>query len=799
MEMKNKKSHRVNEAMFRFTKICTSFPKTVIALQLLLTVFFAWQSTTVQRDHSMDRMIPPDEPIRIFYEEFREHFNINSKIVIAVYDPNGVYTPAALEQIYRLTEKLKSLDLVQKVQSLASIENIEAEDGMITIDVISDAPPKTPEAIKEFAATARKNPMIADGLVSEDETSTILLVEPTFKIDETHKAVVASKEIDAIVEADDGPGKIYITGFPRVIGMSNRLMDRDNKVMLPLVALLLLALLWVSFRSARGVWIPMSVVLASVIWTYGAIGLVGMKTTIICASIPIVLVSMGIADGIHVLHEYYHHLRKGADNLTAIHGTMLEMNSPVVMTSLTTIVGFMALATSKIVPIREYGMAVSLGVLWAMLFSLSFIPAALVLLGRPKNIIEEKDSNLGYLAKLSIALGRYSLSHTKRIAVTFFLVLIVTGATGAFLKVRNNPVMYFKEGSDLRVSDAFLNEHFAGTGEIRVQIDGLKPDAMKDPGLLVNIDRFQSILEELPEVGNTASLIDFLRRMNVVLNDNDESYDRVPGTRKDVGETWTPEAGRAKIAQYFLLYESTGGEELSTAVDFEYQRANIHVNVKSNDSNVYRKVVDRIEEVQNELFPPGKYRIGITGSGAINLKVVDYLVMGQIMSLSISFLVVFIMLVILFRSFVDALIGAIPLVITVSANFAVMVLMDIPLNMGTALLASVTIGVGVDYSIHFIHRYRLEKQRSRDLQTTVDTTMDTSGRAIVFNAMSVGGGFGILVSSSFMPLVYMGILMPLIMLVNALGALLVIPVFLNLLHKKDRDFSQTAATDHDLA
>jgi uncharacterized protein len=784
MDMQQTKNSRLNETMLRFTKICTRFPKAVITFLLLLTLSFAYFAGTVERDHSLERIIPPDEPIRVFYDEFREHFDIKSKIVIAVYHPDGIYTPAALEQVYRLTDKLNALDLIDRVQSLATIENIDAEDGMITIDVIAKAVPKTGEEIRTFTETARANPMIANGLVSGDEMSTILLVQPAFEIDETHNAVVVSKKIDAIVNADPGPGKIYVTGFPTVIGMSNRHMDRDNKVMLPLVGLLLLVLLWFSFRSVRGVWIPFSVVVASVVWTYGVIGLADMKTTIICASIPIVLVSMGIADGIHVLHEYYHHLRKGADNLTAIHNTMLEMNAPVVMTSLTTMVGFMALATSKIVPIREYGLAVALGVLWAMCFSLSFIPAVLTLLGKPKKILSAKVANQGILERLSIALGRYSLSHSKQIAVTFFLALLATGALSPFLKVRNNPVMYFRDGSDLRISDAFLNEHFAGTGELQVQIDGKKEGALKDPELLEKIARFQVMLEELPEVGNTTSVIDFLRRMNVVLNENNEAFDRVPGTKEDMGDSWTPEAGRAKIAQYYLLYESTGGEELSSAVDFMYQRAHIHVNAKSNDSRQYRIIMNRIEEVQEELFPSDKYVVGITGAGAINLKVVEYLVLGQVMSLLLSAAVVFLMLMFLFKSVVDAMIGAIPLIITVTTNFAVMVLVDIPLNMGTALIASVVIGVGVDYSIHFIHRYRLECKRSDDINAAVDTTMDTSGRAIMFNAMSVGGGFAILLASSFMPLVYLGILMPLVMFVNALAALLVIPAFLNLLRKR---------------
>ena len=782
----SKQASGINRLMFRITRISTAFPWIIIVLTILLTGFFGYFAQFIERDHSMNRLVPPNEPIRIFYEEFRKHFNIESKIIIAVHNPQGIFSPETLKQISRLSKNITALKLVDDVQSLTMIENISASDGMITVQPLADSPPRTAQEVQAFAKAARSNPMIHNGLVSKDETSTVMFAQPAFAIDETHKAVECSKAIYEITDNDPGPGKIYVTGLPIVFGLSNRMMDRDNRVMLPLVTLLLVLLLWVSFRTVRGVWIPLTVVVVSVIWTYGFVGLVGMKTTIICASIPIVLVSMGIADGIHVLHEYYHHLRKGQDNLGAIHLTMKEMNSPVLMTSLTTAVGFVALSTSKIGPIREYGFAVALGIIWAMIFSLTFIPAALTILGKPKRLSSAQALRAGMLERFCKSLGRYSLQHAKKIVAAFALILIVTGAISTFLKVRNNPVTYFLEGSDLRISDKFLNRHFAGTGEISVQVDGLEPDALKDPELLSDIEKFQQRVEQLAVVGGTTSVNDFLKRMNVVLHDDNPSFDRIPGTRQDLGDGWTAEKGRSKVAQYFLLYETTGGEDLARAVDFTYQRAHIHIQVKSNDSNDYRTIMDRVNEAAKELFVKDECKLSFTGAGAINLKVVEYLVRGQIMSLIVSFIGVFLMLVVLFRSFTHAVIGAIPLIITVTTNFAVMVLSGIPLNMGTALIASVIIGVGVDYSIHFIHRYRLETKRTGDILATVEITMDTSGRAILFNAFSVGGGFAILLASSFMPLVYLGVLLPLVMLVNALAALCVIPAFLNLLAKPDR-------------
>lgn len=775
---------KINDWMLSLTRFCCKYPRTIVGLTIVLTVTSAFFARAVETDNSMERMLPADEPVVHFYNEFREHFNLKNSIVLGIEYPKGVYTPEILQQVDRLSKKLSALDRIDKVQSLTTMEDITGEDGMIMVSPLADKIPSTPQEVDRFVKAARNNSMFSEGLVSKDETATILFALPGFFAFEPSECINAYHEIKAIIDADPGPGKIYFAGLPTVIAMNTAYMNRDNRVMLPIIALTVLLLLWLSFRSLRGIWIPISVVVAAVIWTFGALGALGMKINIISTSIPIVLVAMGIADGIHILHEYYHCLRNGLDNQSAVLKTMHEMNSPVVMTSLTTSVGFLALSTSQIVPIKEYGASVAFGILAAMIFSLTFIPASLILLGKPKNVLSENVAHQGVLDRLSKFIGRQSLRHAGMVLVLFFIILVICGATASFLKVRNNPVHYFRQSSEIRKSDDFLNANFAGTGEVIAQIDGKKENAVKDPEFLLNIRKLQDRLESLPEVGLSLSITDYLERMNYVLNENDPSYDRLPGTHADLQEDYTFEKGRKKIAQYLLLYEMAGGSELSQIVDFTYRRTNIRISVKSNSSVEYKTVIDELNSSFKELFDGDKYTIGITGHGQINLKVVQYLVLGQIVSLIVSLVVVFIMLIILFRSIVDALVGTVPLIITVLSNFAVMVVSDIPLNMGTALIASVIIGVGVDYSIHFIHRYRIEQVRTKDIQATVETTMNTSGRAILFNAIAVGGGFAVLLFSSFLPVVYLGLLVPLVMIINALAALIVIPAFLNLLEKR---------------
>lgn len=769
----------------RMTIAFTRYPRTVIALILSLSLLFAFFAKDVGRDHSAEGLLPASDPLHAYYAEFKKHFDIKAQIAIALFHEGGLYTPEMIAQVGRISDWLEASGFVEEVKSLTTVESITSSGGEILVGPLVKAIPETEEDVESLREAVRQNPMIHDNLVSPDENATLILARPNFDPWETSKCVAIYDSLKKMLADDPGPGKAYVAGYPIITGLADKYMDRDNRVMMPIVSVVVILLLWLAFRSLRGVCIPLAVVVAAIVWTFGAMHLTGVKITIIATSIPIILMAMGIADGIHVISEYYHQLGLGKDNRSAVLHTMKEMNAPVVMTSVTTAVGFLALWTADIVPIREFGAAVAFGIMAAMVFSLSFIPACLVLLGRPKRLLTIPVDR-GWMQGFSRAIGRASLHYAKPLIAVFVLGVIVTGAISTQLRVRQNPVHYFRSDSEVRTSSEFIDEHFPGTGAIHIQVDSGERGGLKDPDLPWRIGRLQDRLESMEAVGNTRSMADFLARMNLLLHDGDPSFDRVPGGPTD---DLDPDAGRALIGQYLLLYEVSGGTELASTVDDEYRRANIEVNVKSNSSDVFKEVIETFEKAAAELFTH-KASIGSLGNGVINLKMIRYLVLGQIYSLAVSYAVVLLILVIMFRSFLYALIGVIPLIITITFSFALMVISGIPLNMGTALIASVCIGIGVDYSIHFIHRYRIEAARTSDLASTIRVTMETSGRAIFLNAVAVAGGFSVLLFSSFMPVVYLGLLIPVIMATNALAALLIIPAFLNVLAGSRRKQTQ---------
>lgn len=769
------------EDLPRITTAFVRHPRTVVAVLLALSLFFAFFAKDVERDHSAEGLLPAGDPLHAYYDDFKKHFDIKARIAVALFSEEGLFTPAMIAQVERVSDWLEASGFVEEVQSLTTVESITSSAGEILVRPLVEEAPGTAGDVERLRESLNENPMIRSSLVSPDGKATLILARPNFEPWETLACVTTYESLKSMLAEDPGPATAYVAGYPIITGLADRYMDRDNRVMLPLVSAVVVLLLWLAFRSLRGVWIPLAVVLAAIVWTFGAMHLAGLKITIISTSIPIILMAMGIADGIHVISEYTHQLGTGRDNRSAVLRTMKAMNAPVVMTSFTTAAGFLALCTAEIVPIREFGASVAFGILIAMVFSLSFIPACLILLGKPRRLTRIAVSDRRGMRAFCIALGRLSLRYAKPLIVFFLLGVLATGAISTRLRARQNMVHHFHEDSEIRIANEFINAHFPGTGAVHIQVDSGEEGGLKDIDLPWRIRSLQDRLESLEAVGGTRSMADFLARMHFLLHDRDPSFDRVPGPADRLG----PEEGRALISQYLLLYEMSGGTELASTVDDGYRRSNIEVNVKSNSSDVFGEVIDTFEAAAAELFE-GKARIGSLGNGVINLKLVRYLVLGQIYSLAVSYGVVLIVLILMFRSLVYALIGVIPLIITITFSFALMVLAGIPLNMGTALVASVCIGIGVDYSIHFINRYRIEAARRTDLEGTVRSTMETSGRAILLNAMAIAGGFSVLLFSSFVPVVYLGLLIPLVMATNALAALLVIPAFLNVLDGRVR-------------
>jgi len=454
-----------------------------------------------------------------------------------------------------------------------------------------------------------------------------------------------------------------------------------------------------------------------------------------------------------------------------------NMWKPVVMTSITTSVGFISLLSSQVYPIKYFGIFTAFGVLAAMLFSLVLIPAGIMIFGLPKlkKVKENKSNENSGLA------GRFASAVIKRRSVSIIVTaLIIVASIVGMQKIWINSSFLdkFEKNSDIVMTDKFINSHFGGTTTLNLILDaGDNNDTFKNPEVLKLVDKMQTKVEnDLQVVGNSFSLTDYVNRMNKVMNADKEEFNVIPDT-KDM------------VAQYLLLYEMSGDpENLNKVVDYNYEKLNVTFQLKSDNSKAINSTLAIIETFKDDFKKLG-VTVKYAGSGYKGLVFTDLILEGQIMSLILSLLIVIILLSLMFKNIRIGLIGAVPIIITALMSFGVMGFLNIPLNTTTALLSSIAIGIGIDYAVHFIEQYRMNALKTGDKILTAQKTMAHSGRAIIFNAIVVIAGFMILLFSVFPPNRELGALVSLNMFTSFVGTLTVMLILLysgNLYFKKKK-------------
>ncbi len=677
------------------------------------------------------------------------------------------------------------LEPFEDVMSLSTVENIVSADGVLDTGPIMENVPETTEEIALLRKHILDNEMLVDKIVSEDETATIIFTNLTFTSHEERMIAIygALKKMAAKL---GGPEEYYISGTPMILSRQASYMKDDMSSLIPAVILLIMGILFIVFRNVRGMVTPLLVVIISIIWTMGLMAILGYSISIVSTALPVILVAIGCADGIHIITEFYGRLSGGNRKREALVDTMEEISSPVVMTSLTSMAGFGSLVTSGLSPIREFGAFTAVGIFAAMIFSLTFIPAMMMILKPPKKLGMVVDRSRGEtpLTKFLDTLGRISINRRRIVFGLMIPAFILVIFVATRVEVGYGFMSDFKKRSEIVVADEMINEKFPGSTSLNIIIDSGKPEAVKDPDFLIRIKQLQDYLITDELVGSTSSITDFIRRMNYVMNDNDPEKDRLPRPTEEItveNENGEPVretvSGRDLNAQYLLLYENSGGEDLEKVVDFEYRKVNLVMQLKSSYSRDIMHLQSMARDFIDENFKENE-KANLTGTGHMVVVISHYIIKSQIISLATSLIVVFLMLVFVFRSIKASTFSILPLIFTIFSNFTLMRAFNVNLDVATAMIASMGIGIGIDYSIHFVSRYRIEAAKGLDVKDALFETIHNTGRALVFNAVAVAAGFMVLTFSNFKPIMNVGWLVAATMIISAAATLIIIPALI---------------------
>ncbi len=767
--------------MKKITEIVLKNSKLTLMLIVLGTVASLYSiKTNFALETNLDTYMPKNHPAFIYSDKAEEMFDIRDAIMIAIENKEGIYNATTFQKIKDLTKEIQKLEVVEDkddVLSLYTADNIQGVEDGLEIEEFYKRVPKTQGKFDEIKAGVVTNEMVHKRLVSEDGLSTLVFT----KIKDNSFTEELYQQILEISHQYEGDGDvIYVAGQPIVEGTMAILMPQDMKKMFPIVLLLIMVVLFIVLRSIKATLISMVVVIFSSVWTFGLMLGVGIPVYAPSSLIPVMLIAIGVADAIHMFSHLQLMIQKH-DNWTKeqlIKNMTSEMFMPVMMTSVTTAVGFLSLLSSDIYPIKYFAVFTALGVMLAMFFSLVLIPAAVNILGLPTAPKKAEHSEGDFFTRHAKGFANAMVKHKKIVIGSTIVVLLFFAFGMSKVWINSSFLARFPDANPLITTDAFVNKNFMGTTTVNVILEADEEDKFKNPEVLKLMDKVAVEVDNENEVvGGGLSVVDFIKRMNKVINEDRQEYYTVPNDQE-------------LIAQYFLLYELSGGSDrLWDVVSDDFKTANLQFQLKSDDSKGLNSTIASIEKYKGEFKAMG-IDLNLAGGGYKLLVFNDLILIGQIKSLAYSFIIVIVLLSLMFKSFKVGLIGTIPIFITTIISFGVLGWLNIPLETTTALISSIAIGIGIDYAVHFIDRYKINALETQDRVLTVKETMAHSGRAISFNAVVVILGFLVLTFSAFKPNIALGAIVSLNMLTSFVGTVTVMFVVMvvgNIYFKKSKN------------
>jgi len=744
--------------MEQFTRKILKNRWIIIASVIILTLFFGYQTRFISINSDIVSSLPDDDPAALLFKNIGNQFGGNDMGMI-VLESDNVFKNDLLKHVKQITDSLKITHGVSTVTSLTNILDIKSTEEGIEIGKLVDEYnlPDNQSQLDSLKAYILSKEMYKGAIVSEDGTATVVMFT---LLPEADKQAVA-KEIKNKIEALYLPEIIYFGGLPFMMNDVSDLIISDIVWLLPIVFIVIALILYISFKSFRGVIMPLLTAGIAVIWTVGIIVTAGHELTIILNIVPIILLAVGSAYTIHVINSF--NIFKTTDINQTVIKALGYIIIPVILAAATTAIGFVSFVLGAyLTMIRDFGVFTAIGVLVSLILAIFFVPSITSVFSRNesrrKRDLQEKKTILSHLILQPLA--SLLFKHPKYI-FSIWSILLVISIVGMFLiKTSTNMADYFKKDNPTRISEDLMQKKFGGSFPVFVVFDG----DVQSPEVLKMMIKTEQFMKQDPNISITQSVADLIEQMNDAMLEGK----KIPDDRTKIEQLW------------FLL---DGQDVMPQLVSEDLDRGII----QSKFASVENKEIEAFTKKMQEFIKANSSencKIELTGMPSVYVRLNDSLIKSQFCSLVIALVLVVLIVGMIFRSFSKGVYATIPIIATILVLFGFMGFTGIPLDIATVLVGSIALGIGIDYSIHFISGFNSHLKENGDAEKAIEKTLLTSGKAIIINVSSVAAGFLVLLFSQIVPLQNFGLLVAISMFGSGLGSLTLLPVILILANRK---------------
>lgn len=771
---------------FSLVEFSVEHPRLIVIISLIITVVFMTQFPKIKTDTNPKNMLPETSDVRVWNNEVEKDFSLyEDTIALGIVNEKGVLSRDTLARIGRITDKILKIKGVaaRDVSGFTTIDNVSVESGVLKVAPLMSAPPEDDQGIEDLRKTLYENPLFLNRIISKDGKTTAIYVP----LEKGANGREIAEEIREVIRQEKGGEKYYIAGDPVVRDTFGADMFKLMAIFAPISGMVMLVVRYLMFRDLFLSITLMMDAMMSIVWSVGLLIALGFPIHIMSSMAPVFLMAIA-TDSMHIFNEFYFRYREKRDKNKAIIETMKAVSRPVRNTALATAAGFAVLLFMNIIPVRVFGGLVAFGTIALRILSFSFIPAMFTFVKEEKleKIASSEDiesDKTSLLLKKLAGFGAHHPKNTVFVGLALFVVAVI-GLTK--ITVNNNMVEWFKKGSDIRIADSAINNALGGTSMAYVVAVSHEDDYIKKPEAMRYIEGLQRHLEKLPVVGKTTSVADYVKRINRTLHDDDPRYDAVPDIKEAIG-------------QYLFLFSmSAKPSDLDNVVDYPFRRANIWVQLNTWDARAMREVIKAMEKYKKA--NPSPLELKPSGIAYFNLVWNNEVLWDMVKGFVLALIAVFAILAYDFRSVKWALIGYTPLLFTILLIYGVVGYSGKDFDMPISVLSCLSLGMAVDFAIHFVSRFRQRLKESQgsgvrsseikdllqapDSQLITDALLWTAarpGKGIVRNAVLFAASFAVMIFAPLTPYVTVGAFIVSMMLLSAIMTIIYMPALIMLM------------------
>jgi uncharacterized protein len=800
-------------------------PIPVLFASLALALFCSAGLPRVWVDVTFESFLHSDDPVALSYEAFRAQFGRDDRIIASVEPgissgPNGVFDPAFLERLRSFHEAIEErVPYVDEITSLVNARDTRGDEDTLRVEDFLDPWPNDEDALQRLRGRALANPLFLNTLLSADAAITTVVLDiqlyssigmteddlggfgedtetaasdpfetselssganpdgrametpPVLTGAETAELVAAFHEV--VDEFQSPDFVIHLGGSVVMLQDVATSMFHDMPRFVGLALLSIASLLFLLFRRVVAVVTPLVVVGLSLTSTIGLMGWAGIPLHVPTQILPSFLLAVGVGDAVHLLSIFFARIRVGEERDEALAHALGHSGLAIVLTSLTTAGGLASFATSGIAPVSAIGIFAPMGVLIALVLSLTLLPALLTIVPLGRSLDKSRSSEGNRIDDLLASGGRFAISNARGILISTSVLALIAVIGVSRLGLSHDPLTWLPQDADVVQGTRYIDRVLGGSMSFEVLLQTEESGGVRQPETLGRLAELGAEFEYEPHdgliAGQSTSLADVVKEIHRALNEDRQEAYTIPDDAK-------------LVSQELLLFENTGTEELEDLVDSEYRIARMSVRMPWRDAVRYTTFFDlaaaRIDEVLH-----GVGTSSMTGVLALLVRSINALLTSMVSSYLLAFGIITPLMVLLLGNLRTGLIAMIPNAMPILLTLGLMGYFQFPLDAFSLLIGGIALGLAVDDTIHFMHNYRRHREAGDDLETSVVTTLRTTGRAMLITTIVLSMGFLGFVLSSMNNLKNLGILVSFAITMALIADVLLAPALLTVLDR----------------